>query len=230
LRVLTAEEQRTLYMKAAGEAIEKANDDAWKADREAREAEAKEDQQRQLEARKPKQTVYVQLHGPHNPDGTDYRLYNLPERYLFDWAIEFAARWARHPVRSFLGLFAWPSRAYRFLRAQTGGKVSEFVYGARMATCGDCDQLDIVMGKGTFCRACGCGFHRFADLQRKNRLRKWYCPLRRHEGPYPDDRARDDLVRNGYADKADVPTGKLPVNFGGSRTGGGCSGCGTGRG
>ena len=81
----------------------------------------------------------------------------------------------------------------RFAFAVVGGKVSHEDYQRRMESCDTCPSLQIVMpldaGKREkrYCGSCGCPKWAMSRLDVKNKYKKWYCPKRRHEGPYPFD-------------------------------------------
>jgi len=81
----------------------------------------------------------------------------------------------------------------RFVVAIFGGRVRPHVYAARMNDCDTCPALQIVMPLSAekrekwYCGSCGCPKWLLSRLDVKNRFRKWYCPKRKHAGPYPFD-------------------------------------------
>lgn len=194
-------------------------------------AQAAEQAERQKrKAPQEKAIVFTRLHGPYGKSDK-VQIVTLPDRYPFDWLVNWLARWSLHPLRSLArmkqrgGPFRHVGRAWAFIKAHSGGQVVKGVFDERQVICNTCPKLDIVIGKSggehRYCRQCGCGHHRFARLTHKNRLVKWYCPLRKHPGPYPDDAARLYLTEAGYATQEE-----LDGKAGGNRKSGGCGNCG----
>lgn len=72
-----------------------------------------------------------------------------------------------------------------FLAALFGGFVTKDEYVQRQATCHTCEFI-LLGRKGNYCNACGCGKWLMSRLNYKNKLRKHYCPRRKHGGVYPD--------------------------------------------
>jgi hypothetical protein len=69
-----------------------------------------------------------------------------------------------------------------FLVAMTGGFVSGREFRERQEVCSSCN-----FRKGPYCGACTCPRWPLARLSVKNRLRKWFCPKKKHErSRYPD--------------------------------------------
>lgn len=113
------------------------------------------------------------------------------------------------------------ARVRSFLSAITGGKVDAEAYRDRMAECMECPHriAEIRERRGSvrelwYCAACQCPRWKLARLTFKNRLKRWYCPARKHAGPYPDDAVRRYLVQRGHATEDQL------------KAVGGCRGCG----
>ena len=119
-----------------------------------------------------------------------------------------------------------PGRAWSFVRALLGPRLSKVDAAARLDACEICPQRIVrpyqskgIIKERWFCKACECGNHRWAELRRKVRMLKAYCPLRRQPGPYPDDAMREYIVGKGYAEQHQLDDASGQV--------GGCRGCGS---
>lgn len=125
---------------------------------------------------------------------------------------------SKPPRRRFRFLTRWAS----FWRAMLGGRVSKSGYRDRMAECVKCPQriAELTERRGKirerwYCAACQCPRWIMSRLTVKNKLRGWHCPMRKHEGPYPDDAVRMYLTVHGYATEEQL------------KQVGGCRGCGS---
>lgn len=100
-------------------------------------------------------------------------------------------------TRSFLKAWSW------------GRKVSMPAYNLRMIACDTCpaklvriypmthkDGKPGYTGK-EYCGRCGCPEWRLSELQVKNKMVGWKCPLRRHEGTYGDETYRHLISNQG---------------------------------
>lgn len=119
-------------------------------------------------------------------------------------------------------LRAFMSRAWSFVVAVTSRRMTSAEANSRGATCMVCPRRVVtlkvrrsVVKEQSYCDACGCPHWYGSRLAVKNRMSKWYCPLRRHDGPYPDDAIREHIVAAGYATVEQLDA-----------SGGSCRGCG----
>lgn len=77
-------------------------------------------------------------------------------------------------------------KVYGFFYAISGGKVSDEEHALRMSECEACPGLVRHKGK-LYCEPCGCPKWFMAELHRKNRWKRHYCPEERHSATeYPD--------------------------------------------
>ena len=116
-------------------------------------------------------------------------------------------------------------KAFAYLSARFGGRVTRQEYDDRQAECHQCDtalrrpERCKVDGKSRmvvslYCLACQCGETPRARLVNKNWLRRWKCPLGKHEGSAdwrelesecyvpPEEHDEDaEVVEDGLADR-----------------------------
>src|SRR3972149_3952710 len=100
-----------------------------------------------------------------------------------------------------------------FLTAFFSRRINDAAWQKRMEKCLSCERLIVEVrkrdaSKRLFCAQCGCPNWFMSALTRKNRYKKWYCPMRKHEGQYPEqvlERAREGWIivstekyRDGY--------------------------------
>jgi len=89
-----------------------------------------------------------------------------------------------------------------FLTAFFSRRIDDAAWKKRMESCLSCERLVVEVRKRDntkrlFCAQCGCPNWFMSALPRKNRYKKWHCPLRRHEGQYPEqalERAREEWI------------------------------------
>ncbi len=80
--------------------------------------------------------------------------------------------------------------------AIVGGKVRPEVFVARMEECMKCPKMQIRVpshddGKWNYyCGSCSCPRWWLSELHKKNKLRRWNCPERKHPGLYTIDNIR----------------------------------------
>lgn len=150
-----------------------------------------------------KPQIFARLHGP-APSGK--RIVQLPPWYPGEWLLPRL----RHPIRTVLGWFSLPPKAWALFRVLTGGIVRGEAYQARNEACDKCPLRQVwITGRKTkdYCGACGCARWWLSQLRIKNHLRKWVCPIRKWDeaaGPYPDARLRTVIVELGYASEDDL--------------------------
>jgi len=134
-----------------------------------------------------------------------------------DWTIRQIST-PKRIVRWVAWWFKLPWRIGSLLWAVTGKRLDVYAVEKRNEACADCPmRYDFIRRNGkvsAHCAGCNCPAWRLSDLDFKNRLERWHCPQRKHEGPYPDDGIRNLLESLGYD-----PNGSA----------GGCSGCGCGK-
>ena len=68
------------------------------------------------------------------------------------------------------------SRIWEFMTVVSGPRVTEEVFEQRLAICSECDRLHRDRDK-LYCRACGCGAWRMAELHSKLWWARLECPL-----------------------------------------------------
>lgn len=69
-------------------------------------------------------------------------------------------------------------KAASFVTAVTSGEAPDDVFKARLALCQACPKL-VTRAEGTYCGACGCGQHRWSELNTKLKMGKVDCPLKK---------------------------------------------------
>jgi hypothetical protein len=163
---------------------------------------------------------------------------------LFVWASRQASSAPNGAVIQFwrtrrlvIWLIMQPIRIADFVLVISGGRVSVERHGERMAVCEACPRRVLrIVGRTkprveSYCGICGCPKWFMARLDRKNWWRRWYCPAKRHPGPYPEDAWRElveaenaRVVRQEHGAVADVQTAAAMGPNG--RESGGC-GCGS---
>ena len=95
--------------------------------------------------------------------------------------------------RALLCWFTIYARVRLFATAMLGPRLGDDAYAERMRICGGCRFRVERRGRlrrllrldGEFCGVCGCWSWWLAELHRKNRHAKAYCPKRLHPGRYP---------------------------------------------
>jgi hypothetical protein len=125
--------------------------------------------------------------------------------------------------RAIIALLKAPVKAWSFLRVITSPQVDAETKAARDAACSECPfrHYRLRRTKGgvvldEHCGKCGCPDWKYSRNEVRNWYSAWLCPVRRHEGAYPDDDLRESLKGRGYDPE---------IVFGG----GGCTGCGCGK-
>ena len=116
-----------------------------------------------------------------------------------------------------------PFIAVWFLSAFLSKRITPLQFGARMGHCRTCSQrlVTLTVKRGrvkekSYCRACACPRWHFSRLEVKNWMSKWFCPLKNHDGNYPDDLLIKHIIKHGYADEDQLK----PTIGCGSRCGG----------
>jgi hypothetical protein len=145
----------------------------------------------------------------------------------FDLALrDWLAAQATQPRRIARWLAWWialPWRVGSFAAVMLGGNVDAETLLDRDTECNDCEQRYFFVrrngAKSSHCAACKCPAWKFSTLKVKNQRAGWKCPLRKHEGPYSNDRQIETLKVLGYEENA-------ALSAAGS---GGCTGCGCGK-
>jgi len=86
------------------------------------------------------------------------------------------SRLVRRPV---VWVFMLYPKLYGFVVAVTGGRVDDAEYEQRMGECRACPGL-VRDGSRLYCGPCECPHWFMAELHRKNRWKRHYCPEERH--------------------------------------------------
>jgi len=164
------------------------------------------------EARVANLPVVIPVNGQSHPAEPEHPLY-LPPREsawlrLAAWIA--SAIGAPQPIQR---LATWPLRMILRgvgtrmkpgpLRIWLGGAVDSQTRTRRNIHCAQCSTAYGRMEDGKpgalYCGSCGCPEWFGSQLKRKNGFALWYCPRRKHEGPYPEtelhDSAPEDLRR-----------------------------------
>lgn len=81
------------------------------------------------------------------------------------------------------------NRVKSFVSAITGGRVTDEMHSARLAVCLVCEHCEHI-GKGLYCRRCGCPKWWLADLRHKAKMSRARCPM--HKWQEPGENADDE--------------------------------------